>query len=139
MYTRPLAVIDPSIRVGAADISFHRVYDQPFDRNPVLRAWLVALRTLNPLLTTLTLIAAAALVVVGWRRSECMPAAATGLLVLYVTIVHVVLQAEPRYATAYRGFEAVLVATALSWAWQWLQAKRNGHSSSSSAGAATTN
>lgn len=121
------------IRIGATDISFHRVADQPFDRNPLLRAELLALRTLNPLLTTLTLVAACVLVIVGWRRAPWMPAAATGLLAIYVTSVHVVLQAEPRYATAYRGLEGILVVSALWWAWNRLQAKRIGSSGAGSA------
>ena len=49
------------------------------------------------------------------RRDAKLPAVATGALAMYVTLVHVVLQAEPRYAIAYRGLEAILVMTALAW------------------------
>ena len=76
---------------------------------------MVTYRTLNPLLTTLALIAALALTVVALRRDAKLPAVATGALAMYVTLVHVVLQAEPRYAIAYRGLEAILVMTALAW------------------------
>jgi hypothetical protein len=34
-----------------------------------------------------------------------------GGLGLYLTLAHLVLQAEPRYAIAYRGLEAVVVAS----------------------------
>jgi hypothetical protein len=36
-------------------------------------------------------------------------------LVLYLTAVHVVLQAEPRYSIAYRPEEVLLAVTALAW------------------------
>ena len=124
------------IRVGATDISYHRVEKQPFETNPLLRAWVVTLRTLNPLLTTIMLVAAIALVVRGVRKANCMPAVATGLLALYVTLVHLVLQAEPRYATAYRGIETVLLVTALAYAANWLRTKLHAARSSAGAGAA---
>ena len=103
------------IQIGSSDIAYHEVRRSPFDRPGALRAILVTYRTLNPLLTTLALIAALALTVVALRRDAKLPAVATGALALYVTLVHVVLQAEPRYAIAYRGLEAILVMTALSW------------------------
>ena len=94
------------IQIGASDIAYHEVRRSPFDRSGALRAILVTYRTLNPLLTTLALIAALALTVAALRRDANLPAVATGALALYVTLVHVVLQAEPRYAIAYRGLEA---------------------------------
>jgi hypothetical protein len=115
--SKPWVLWGWQIRIGGTDISYHRVGNSPFDRNPVLRAVLVAYRVLNPLLTTLLLIAAIAVVRAGLRSATSVPAAATGALALYVTLVHVVLQADPRYATAYRGIEALLVATAIAWCW----------------------
>ena len=103
------------IQIGSSDIAYHDVRRSPFDRSGALRATMVAYRTLNPLLTTLALIAALALTVMALRRDAKLPAVATGALAMYVTLVHVVLQAEPRYAIAYRGLEAILVMTALAW------------------------
>ena len=103
------------IQIGSSDIAYHDVRRSPFDRPGALRATMVTYRTLNPLLTTLALIAALALTVVALRRDAKLPAVATGALAMYVTLVHVVLQAEPRYAIAYRGLEAILVMTALAW------------------------
>ena len=55
------------------------------------------------------------LLVGGLRRAPWAPAAAlaTAALALYLTAVHTVLQAEPRYATAYRAIEVLLIATCL--------------------------
>ncbi|KGQ18842.1 4-amino-4-deoxy-L-arabinose transferase [Lysobacter dokdonensis DS-58] len=113
---KPWALWGWKIRIGASDIAFLEVQRSPFERMGVLRALRVAYRTLNPLLTTLMLASALVLAWRGLRHAESMPAAATGLLAVYLTAVHVVLQAEPRYAVAYRGIEAVLVVAALAWA-----------------------
>jgi hypothetical protein len=45
------------------------------------------------------------------------------LLFLYVTAVHVVLQAEPRYAISYRPVEMLLAVSALAWAIAWLRSR----------------
>jgi hypothetical protein len=119
-----------SIRIGAGDIYFLDVRNSPLDRSAALRAIAVAYRTLNPLFTTIALAGGAWLMFLGLRRRDLLPVAATGALAIYLTLVHEVLQAEPRYATAYRGIEVVLVATALAFGWQWLRAKRSANSSS---------
>lgn len=134
--SKPWVLWSWQIRLGATDISFHRFAYQPFDHNPVLRGVMVTYRWLNPMLTTLMLVAALGFVVAGVRRTAWMPAAATGALALYLTLVHVVLQAEPRYATAYRGLEAVLVATAVAWLAARWRSRRGRGPSSSGAGAA---
>jgi hypothetical protein len=103
------------IRIGANDLYFLRVQHSPLDRNAVLRGIVQLYRLANPLLTLLTLACAVVVLVAGLRKARWAPAAATGGLALYITLVHVVLQAEPRYAIAYRGIEAVLVATVLAW------------------------
>jgi hypothetical protein len=46
------------------------------------------------------------------------------LLFAYVTAVHVVLQAEPRYSVAYRPIELLLAVAALAMAAQWLRSRR---------------
>ena len=125
-----------SIRLGAGGIYFHDVRNSPFERNLVLRAIATTYRAVNPLLTTITLACGLVLLATALRRPARLPAIATGSLAIYLTLVHVVLQAEPRYSTAYRGLEAVLVATALAWGWQWLRAR--GDRASNSSGAAAT-
>jgi hypothetical protein len=103
------------IRLGATDINVLPVHDTPLERNPLLRGIVAGYRIANPVLTTIMLLCAFVLFVAGLRRRIGPPAFATAALALYLTAVHEVLQAEPRYATAYRGIEAVLLATALAW------------------------
>jgi 4-amino-4-deoxy-L-arabinose transferase-like glycosyltransferase len=114
LWQKPWLLWDWQIRVGASDLSIHKLRNSPFDTSPFLNLSMRALRTANPVLTLLTLAAAVGLLLFGWRRDAWVPAAATGALAAYFTLMHVLLQAEPRYAIAYRGLEAVLVATALA-------------------------
>jgi hypothetical protein len=73
------------------------------------------LRFLNPVLSLLALGGMAAMLAGGLRRKSWAPAAAlaTGAIAHYLTAIHAVFQAEPRYANAYRGIEILLVVTAL--------------------------
>jgi hypothetical protein len=99
-----------AIQVGADDIHFHQVQHSTLKRAPL--KWVVATyKTINPLLTALLLVGCIILPAMGWRHRKWVPAAAVGGLGLYLTLVHVVLQAEPRYAIAYRGFEGVIAAS----------------------------
>ncbi len=113
---KPWLLWDWDIRIGAGGIYFLRVAHSPLDTNPVLRANTTVLRLLNPLLFALAL-AASLLLAFGLlrRRPWATPAAGmTALLFLYVTAIHTVLQAEPRYSIPYRPFEMLLAATALA-------------------------
>ena len=121
------------IRIGAGGIYFPNVRNSPLDRPP-LRLVVVTYRTLNPVLTTIAVFSSLGLMVLGLRRRDTLPAAATGALAVYLTLLHVVFQAEPRYANAYRGLEAVIVVTALAAGWQWLRSKRMAATNSSGAG-----
>jgi hypothetical protein len=73
------------------------------------------LRVLNPLLSLLGLCGMLAVLVDGLRRRRSGSAAAlaTGAIALYLTAIHTVFQAEPRYANAYRGIEILLLITAM--------------------------
>lgn len=125
LWQKPWLLWDWQIRVGASDLSIHRLRNSPFDTSPVLRGYMRALRMANPALTALTLASALGLLLFGWRRDAWVPAAATGALAAYFTGMHMLLQAEPRYAIAYRGIEALLVATALSLLVSWVARRRH--------------
>ena len=114
---KPWLLWDWDIRVGAGGIYFHKVSHSPLDTNPLLRASTAVLHWLNPLLFALALAASLALAWGGWRRRAWVqPAAAmTALLFLYVTAMHALLQAEPRYSIPYRPFELLLATAALAW------------------------
>jgi hypothetical protein len=74
-------------------------------------------KALNPALFGLGLLACG---IAAWRvpRSRGDSAAfawqSCALLAVYLTAVHVVLQAEPRYSIPYRPFEILLAFTALA-------------------------
>jgi hypothetical protein len=113
---KPWLLWDWDIRVGAGGVYFHRVSHSPLDTNPMLRASTALLQRLNPLLFALALAASLVLVWGAWRRRAwAIPAAAmTGLLSLYFTAMHTLLQAEPRYSIPYRPFEILLGTSALA-------------------------
>ena len=91
------------------------VRNSPLEHHALLATTSATLRMVNPLLTVLLFAACVGLLAGGWRGERWAPpaAVATAALSLYVTGVHDVFQAEPRYANAYRGLEVLLVATAL--------------------------
>ena len=76
---------------SASDLSIHELRKSPFDTSPVLRAYMRALRMANPHLTALTLACAFGLLLFGWRRDAWVPAAATGSLAVYLTLMHMLL------------------------------------------------
>lgn len=112
---KPVLLWSWQIKLGANDLYVLKVRNAPLDRIPVLRAVVRAYQILNPLMTALCLGTALALCIVGYRRAALRPAMIVAALAIYVTLIHTVLQAEPRYANAYRPLEAMLVVTALAW------------------------
>jgi hypothetical protein len=113
---KPWLLWDWDIRVGAGGVYFHEVTHSPLQSNPSLRASTAALHAINPLLFALALAAAFALAWGRWRRRPWAGNAATmtALAFLYFTVMHAVLQAEPRYSIPYRFIEVLLVASALA-------------------------
>lgn len=114
LWQKPYLLWDWDIQLGAGSFYILEVKHSPLDTSPLLRGSAHALRAINPVLTILTLAVALGLLICGWRRAAWVPAAATGAMAIYFTLLHTVLQAEPRYANAYRGIEVVLVVTALA-------------------------
>jgi len=117
LWRKPYLLWDWSIRVGTGDIYFLPVQHSPYDKIPLLSVLNSAFRWVNPLVFAL---AVASLVSILWfsvwrGRRENFALLMTCLLVLYVTAVHVALQAEPRYSIPYRPEEILLAVTALAW------------------------
>lgn len=121
LWEKPQLLWDWDIRIGAGGVYVHPVARSPLERNPVLHAVKSALAATNRALTLVAL-ACALLLLAPWpRRDGRAPEAllAAGAF-LYLTLVHMLLQAEPRYATAYRPIEiALLFAAGLAGA-RWL-------------------
>jgi hypothetical protein len=112
---KPLLLWDRGIEMGAGGIYFLRTTHSPFEGR---LAWLQSLYlAANPVLTLLLLGYSVVLL-----RDPRQPAKLCGLGVLYLTGIHVLLQAEPRYANAYRPLEAIVVAGGLCWAYGLLRA-----------------
>jgi len=108
------------IRIGAGDVYFHRVAKSPLETNPTLNAIKRGLRSLNPLLFALALVAALGTLLTALRRQSPPPAAVLlALSFLYFTSIHIVFQAEPRYSIAYRPIELALAVGALSVLLSW--------------------
>jgi 4-amino-4-deoxy-L-arabinose transferase-like glycosyltransferase len=117
---KPYLLWDWSIRIGPGDIYMFSTQRSPFERVPVLHGLKVLARVANPFLFALALFAAGVALFRGWRRRgrvahEDAMLLQVGLLFFYLTAVHVVLQAEPRYSIPYRPFEMLLAVTAMGW------------------------
>ena len=116
-WDKPWLLWDWNIRLGFGGFYFQDVRHSPLDRNP-LRVTSSLLETLNPAMTLLTLLGSLVMLL-SPRASTPMPAKCVAGLALYLTLIHLVFQAEPRYANAYRGIEAILVMAALSAITAW--------------------
>jgi hypothetical protein len=115
LWQKPWLLWGWEIQLGPGDVYVLEVRNSPLETNGLLRWSSAALRFLNPLLSALALGGMIATLAGGFRRKPWAPAAAlvTATTALYLTAVHTVFQAEPRYANAYRGIEILLVVTAL--------------------------
>lgn len=112
---KPFLLWDWSIRIGYGGPYVLPVQHSPLETHPLLRASTTALQRLNPFCTLLAFAGALSLLLGALRKSSWAPPAAAmaALLLLYLTAIHTLFQAEPRYATAYRGIEILLVVSSL--------------------------
>lgn len=114
---KPWLLWDWDIRIGAGDIYFHQASMSPLEAQPLLRAWKAVAKAINPALFGLCL---GAIIVLAWRfwRRRAPPSSAALLIAVafvWFTAIHALLQAEPRYAIAYRPIEMMLCVLLLSW------------------------
>ena len=108
---KPALLWDWNLRIAAGDIYFHVTYHSPFEVNPLWRSIAALCHTCNRLLMLLCLLGC---VLALDRNALSLEAANTALLLVFITLVHSVLQAEPRYSTPYRGAEILLGVFAVS-------------------------
>lgn len=118
---KPYLLWDWTLRIGWSDIYFLPTEHSLFDRVPVLAAMKRCYAWANPLVFWLAAVAALVLPIVAWRRIRPVPFAALALcaLIVYLTLVHDVLQAEPRYSIPYRPEQILLAITALACLCGW--------------------
>jgi len=107
---KPYLLWDWDIRIGQGDIYIIHTENSPFETNSIWHGAKLALHWLNPFLFWASLLFALGVVVVGFRKHEDANRTALmlALFYLYVTGLHTVLQAEPRYAIPYRPAEFLL-------------------------------
>ena len=115
LWQKPWLLWSWEIQLGPGDVYVLEVRNSPLETHPLLRWSSATLRFLNPMLSVLAMGGMAALLAGGLRHKTWAPpaASATAMIALYLTAVHTVFQAEPRYANAYRGIEILLIVTAL--------------------------
>jgi hypothetical protein len=113
---KPFLLWDWNVRVGWGDIYFLATERSPYEQVPVLKVLRNSFAFLNPGFFACGALCVLALIVAVFRRRPIEFALGTvALLALYVTVVHVVLQAEPRYSIPYRAEEVLLAITTCAW------------------------
>ena len=104
---KPYLLWDWNIRIGAGGVNSLETKNSPLDTSIMLRTTSAALEWGNPVFFGLAVLGA----ILGLREKYGYPIAA---FFCYVTVLHAVLQAEPRYSIPYKFAEALLVANALA-------------------------
>lgn len=131
---KPYDLWDWDIRIGWGDIYFLDTTRSPFVSQPVPRLVAAIAKAMNPWLFAAASAGVLLVLARAWRRRDGPIApVAVALLLLYVTALHAVLQAEPRYSVPYRGFEMLAAAHALAAAWAFLRQRRAGSAAPGSA------
>lgn len=112
---KPFLLWDWSIRIGYGDIYAHDVANSPFERPGLLAGIKRIAMAINPwILMAAAGYALMTLTAVARRRADGNETISTVvLMVCYLTLVHVVLQAEPRYSIPYRPLEFMLAVLAM--------------------------
>lgn len=115
LWQKPQLLWDWDIRIGPGGVSVLMAENSPLETHPMLRLVSNSLKRLNPLMSLLAFLGAAMIAIGAIRgRASTSPAAlAACALFVYLTAIHTIFQAEPRYATAYRWIEILLAITAL--------------------------
>ncbi len=114
---KPFLLWDWRIRLGSGDVYFLVTTASPFEKITLLRWTKEGFRICNPLFF---LLGALATLVIAWRlvrhpRATPFAPGMVALLLTYLTAVHVVLQAEPRYSIPYRPEQLLMVMSAVTW------------------------
>ena len=99
-----------SIRMGSGDIYVYATKNSPFNSTTSWRSLVAICYALNPIIMLLAL---AGCLISLRNQHQLRDACATALLLLLITLIHSVLQAEPLYSIPYRGAEILMGITAL--------------------------
>lgn len=126
LWQKPVLLWSWDIQMGPGGIYVLKVRNSPLQTHPLLRSTTATLRLLNPVITFLAFIGTLLLLTSRLRRTAEKPpliAVMTAALAVYLTAVHSVFQAEPRYAIAYRGIELILLVSCLHIGWLAIRAR----------------
>lgn len=114
---KPFLLWDWNIRVGWGDIYFYAGDNSAYERLVILNFSKRIFELLNPFFFALAAMAALALLI-GLVHGRYKPPFAAVIIAIgasYLTLLHTILQAEPRYSIPYRSLQILLVAAAISW------------------------
>ncbi len=113
---KPYSLWGWRVGIGWGDIYFLQTERSPFERQPVFRAIHGIFYYANPWIFAGAFLAALLALVRPLRDRNPGGHGLTlaSLFFLYITFVHTVFQADPRYAVAYRAIEAALAVTAIA-------------------------
>src|SRR5574337_1308122 len=116
--SKPMLLWDWSIRVGQGDVYVFPTRNSPFETSISYRIVAAMCQALNPWLFVLAI---AGCVLALLPRSQTPPdTAVSALMLVFVTLVYSVLQAEPRYSVPFRGLEIVVAIFAAHRSSQWI-------------------
>lgn len=119
--SKPALLWSWDIRIGQGDIYVYPTKMSPLKAGGSLEWIEILCFILNPLIGVLALIGAACACLSRRPRPDLLVVA---LVPLFVTAVYTTLQSEPRYSVAFRGFEIVLAAYAMTVAHRWVRERR---------------
>jgi 4-amino-4-deoxy-L-arabinose transferase-like glycosyltransferase len=109
--TKPALLWGWSIRIGQGDIYVYGTRNSPYEFVPAWRAISAICYAINPLILLLATVGC-----IFAMRSNAPPSmTATALMLLFVTAVYSILQAEPRYSIPYRNPEILLGVFSVYW------------------------
>jgi hypothetical protein len=111
--TKPVLLWEWSIRIGQGGIYVYGTRNSPYEIVPLWRGISATCYAFNPFLLLLATVGC--LLALRHSKPSSTSMAATALLLLFVTLVYSILQAEPRYSIPYRGPEILLGTFAAYW------------------------
>jgi hypothetical protein len=119
--SKPALLWDWDIRIGQGDVYVYPTRNSPFREQALWRLTETLCFLANPFLMLLAL---AGVVFAAIRSDAASIHIGLATLATLVTLVYSVLQAEPRYSSAFRGIEILLAAMAVTEIGKWMRGRR---------------
>jgi len=123
LFQKPAMFWGWNIQIGQGELYIFPTMNSPLENDVPLRALVSAFHGLNPVLGVSAMIVALMALIRRQARTNGVAAragtspqlCAAASLLVGVTAIHTLLQAEPRYSIPYRSFEIALAVTAMAW------------------------